>query len=676
MTNRFEKGKIYLVKSRCDRVYFEVTARTAKTATFKLIGRQEDANRFDPYKIEVAGNGETQKSAIRVEDNVEYGSVKVEVKTWNVDSEERVCIEAKDEVKIRVEAPEAEEQTANVENTAEANPADYAITDAAFREAVTGEVKAAYAAKLATEREEIMSTPLTTPEALDAAIEAETELANMKAKNSRKHYSINAPWAECDDPIKFNHVEIKTNPENGELSISSYFECKNLETAYRRFRKIMAQACRENPELEGWDELEPANKLTVCTGGYENENGDLVLFNSGSGSYCLQVDINEDLFYIYGKFPKAIEVANKEAVALEEYAISPEALDAAVEAETELASAAVQKKSATRAEILAELAEINADDSGISVDEEDIEWNRSYTEEELAEFERILLEEATESERAAYFAIKLESLKARQENARALADMAQEALRQAQAAVEAAENALLETNYAIDRLYRAEAERQVAKLEGLKVAGVKIISQNRVHSGEAVDNWGISTLYGKFSIFNTSSTGYIACGNYETPEQVTRVIEMLTAAVNAGKNEFTFPTLEELDKANFTFDAERFGQDNSVEDDGSNDDADEDNFTFNVTPIEDDDADDELIDPPEPQSDNNPYILEVIDKNGTHIFAVGYLDTIYRAGKKLAKGGNMVSWSLRDKKEIFTNESLQDWRQFQWEIETFLTSHG
>ncbi|MBQ3444911.1 MAG: hypothetical protein IJG33_16890, partial [Selenomonadaceae bacterium] len=411
-------------------------------------------------------------------------------------------------------------------------------------------------------------------------------------------------------------------------------------------------------------------------GGYENENGDLVLFNSGSGSYCLQVDINEDLFYIYGKFPKAIEVANKEAVALEEYAISPEALDAAVEAETELASAAVQKKSATRAEILAELAEINADDSGISVDEEDIEWNRSYTEEELAEFERILLEEATESERAAYFAIKLESLKARQENARALADMAQEALRQAQAAVEAAENALLETNYAIDRLYRAEAERQVAKLEGLKVAGVKIISQNRVHSGEAVDNWGISTLYGKFSIFNTSSTGYIACGNYETPEQVTRVIEMLTAAVNAGKNEFTFPTLEELDKANFTFDAERFGQDNSVEDDGSNDDADEDNFTFNVTPIEDDDADDELIDPPEPQSDNNPYILEVIDKNGTHIFAVGYLDTIYRAGKKLAKGGNMVSWSLRDKKEIFTNESLQDWRQFQWEIETFLTSHG
>lgn len=292
----------------------------------------------------------------------------------------------------------------------EANPADYAITNAAFREAVTGEVKAAYAAKLATEREEIMSTPLTTPEALDAAVEAETELA----------------------------------------------------------------------------------------------------------------------------------------------------------------SAAVQKKSATRAEILAELAEINADDSGISVDEEDIEWNRSYTEEELAEFERILLEEATESERAAYFAIKLEGLKARQENARALADMAQEALRQAQAAVEAAENALLETNYAIDRLYRAEAERQVAKLEGLKVAGIKIISQNRVHSGEAVDNWGISTLYGKFSIFNTSSTGYIACGNYETLEQVTRVIEMLTAAVNAGKNEFTFPTLEELDKANFTFDAERFGQGDSPEDDGSN----------------------------------------------------------------------------------------------------------
>ena len=62
----------------------------------------------------------------------------------------------------------------------EANPADYAITNAALREAVTGEVKAAYAARLATEREEIISTPLTTPEALDAAVEAETELANVE----------------------------------------------------------------------------------------------------------------------------------------------------------------------------------------------------------------------------------------------------------------------------------------------------------------------------------------------------------------------------------------------------------------------------------------------------------------------------------------------------------------
>ena len=103
---------------------------------------------------------------------------------------------------------------------------------------------------------------------------------------------------------------------------------------------------------------------------------------------------------------------------------------------------------------------------------------------------------------------------------------------------------------------------------------------------------------------------------------------------------------------------------------------DDDGFNFDVMPAADDDANDELIDLPETQSDVNPHILEVIDKNGTHIFAVGYLDTIYRAGKRLAKGGTMVSWNLRDKKEIFTNESLEDWRQFQWEIETFLTSHG
>ena len=90
---------------------------------------------------------------------------------------------------------------------------------------------------------------------------------------------------------------------------------------------------------------------------------------------------------------------------------TPEAMDAAVEAEIELASAAVEAEEPLTEERLEEI--INAivdtrEDDGVSVDEEDIAWNRRYTDEELADFERILLEESTESERAAHFASKLE----------------------------------------------------------------------------------------------------------------------------------------------------------------------------------------------------------------------------------------------------------------------------
>ena len=125
-----------------------------------------------------------------------------------------------------------------------------------------------------------------------------TEVAENK--KARKPYSIN-PVIDEDSPVKFNHVDICI--ENDVLKISGLFECKNIETAYRRFRKIMAQVATEVPKLEGWDEWEPAKKLTFDETEkiWLNENGEMI-FDTKYTTNILNVDINEDTIYIWGTF--------------------------------------------------------------------------------------------------------------------------------------------------------------------------------------------------------------------------------------------------------------------------------------------------------------------------------------------------------------------------------------
>lgn len=123
----------------------------------------------------------------------------------------------------------------------------------------------------------------------DEAVKAKIQVANT----AKKSYSIN-PHYDADSDVKFNHVDIYTNDDSS-ISISGFFECKNIETAYRRFRKIAATI----PQLNGWEFI-TANKLTQNANGWENEHVDQVFFNDPLES--LAIDQNEDIFYIYGKF--------------------------------------------------------------------------------------------------------------------------------------------------------------------------------------------------------------------------------------------------------------------------------------------------------------------------------------------------------------------------------------
>ncbi|MBR4032578.1 MAG: hypothetical protein IKJ07_07585, partial [Clostridia bacterium] len=105
--------------------------------------------------------------------------------------------------------------------------------------------------------------------------QAETE-SPAEDKKACKHYSINPDFDDEDRPIKYNHVNIVI--EDGRLKIDGLFECWKPETAYNRFRKIMAQAAADVPELKGWDAWEPAKKLTFddTEKVWLNENGDMI----------------------------------------------------------------------------------------------------------------------------------------------------------------------------------------------------------------------------------------------------------------------------------------------------------------------------------------------------------------------------------------------------------------
>ncbi len=138
-----------------------------------------------------------------------------------------------------------------------------------------------------------------------AEIESAAAAAIVETKSpADKGYNINPDF----DKIKFNHVNIYTD-KSGQVRFDGIFQCKKVETAYRRFRKIMLQVNADHPELNlgGENDWLPAEKIELVPStehqglffGY-NETGDLLFADSNEDSLAL--DINEDSFYFFGKF--------------------------------------------------------------------------------------------------------------------------------------------------------------------------------------------------------------------------------------------------------------------------------------------------------------------------------------------------------------------------------------
>lgn len=140
-------------------------------------------------------------------------------------------------------------------------------------------------------------------------------MKNSKTKISGKQYTIYFD-REVDDiiddiidsDVKYNHVDLDIDTKTGKLQISAFFECKRLETAYRRFAKIFDRIAAEVALLTGWNFI-PAKKLTQNPYGWENENGDQIFHSNGDET--LSVDINEDTYYIFGNMSKAVDVSEE-----------------------------------------------------------------------------------------------------------------------------------------------------------------------------------------------------------------------------------------------------------------------------------------------------------------------------------------------------------------------------
>lgn len=142
-----------------------------------------------------------------------------------------------------------------------------------------------------------------------------------------KPYSINP--AE-DETVRFNHLNIYFRAD-ATLELEGHFECQKIETAYRRFKKAMAQAASEVPELKGWGDdnaWPPAKKLTLTEDGdfWINEN-DESIFYTRNGEETICIDINEDIFYVFGyfrNFKPAIESMTAQVASVE---VTEEATD-------------------------------------------------------------------------------------------------------------------------------------------------------------------------------------------------------------------------------------------------------------------------------------------------------------------------------------------------------------
>ena len=439
----------------------------------------------------------------------------------------------------------------------EANPADYAITDAAFREAVTGEVKAAYAAKLATEREEIMSTPLTTPEALDAAVEAETEseLAEIQRdlaepiteatitptlddlkKNSRLYavsgkalaalaFGINAP-IDCDDETADQYEQafqaVKTARDKFNESRKNFIkqydqtEANIKARAKKRLSKVSTQV------LDMLQNIPTAAAIALKFMPSTPRNFTFDTERFGLDSYTAEnkvVKIGEDTIE-YDANGKIEWVVSDKYGALLQFLPSGE---------------------------IAYFTKPLRDDGKSFYNELD-RWCVNDFFLNLAERGACIIGDPKPTDD---FASKLAELESKEAEARAAVEKAKVALLAAQNVRDEAEAEYRKARKEISRLLNMTASKLTEKIWELSLDAMTLNNQD----GKSFKAQHGGTVTPHIEHTFKISNGWKVCGYYDTPAQVTCVIEMLTAAVNTGKTEFTFPTIDELNQANFTADS-------------------------------------------------------------------------------------------------------------------------
>ncbi|MBQ3444928.1 MAG: hypothetical protein IJG33_16975 [Selenomonadaceae bacterium] len=439
----------------------------------------------------------------------------------------------------------------------EANPADYAITNAAFREAVTGEVKAAYAAKLATEREEIMSTPLTTPEALDAAVEAETEseLAEIQRdlaepiteatitptlddlkKNSRLYavsgkalaalaFGINAP-IDCDDETADQYEQafqaVKTARDKFNESRKNFIkqydqtEANIKARAKKRLSKVSTQV------LDMLQNIPTAAAIALKFMPSTPRNFTFDTERFGLDSYTAEnkvVKIGEDTIE-YDANGKIEWVVSDKYGALLQFLPSGE---------------------------IAYFTKPLRDDGKSFYNELD-RWCVNDFFLNLAERGACIIGDPKPTDD---FASKLAELESKEAEARAAVEKAKVALLAAQNVRDEAEAEYRKARKEISRLLNMTASKLTEKIWELSLDAMTLNNQD----GKSFKAQHGGTVTPHIEHTFKISNGWKVCGYYDTPAQVTCVIEMLTAAVNTGKTEFTFPTIDELNQANFTADS-------------------------------------------------------------------------------------------------------------------------
>lgn len=155
--------------------------------------------------------------------------------------------------------------------------------------------------------DEALDDYVVTPDAQQAAIDAELAIASNVQR--KKHFTVFTQEQyynrDADEPVKFNHVDIVLN-DNGSISIDGHFDCKKIETAYNRFRKIMSSIDADTyPELADWTFF-PAKKIIAETDRFGsttwlNEEGDFIFTDDPRESLAVDI-LDEDEFYIYGNF--------------------------------------------------------------------------------------------------------------------------------------------------------------------------------------------------------------------------------------------------------------------------------------------------------------------------------------------------------------------------------------